>query len=185
MNYDVSALRQLKENATWYFILGIGLIILGTIALFYAYTATIISVVVFGTLLTFGGIFEAIKAFTVNKWKNFFLHLFLSALYLIAGIFIIAQPTLNAVTLTLLLAIFFIISGIAKIVFAATQNIPHKTLVMLNGILALILGILIWIQWPYSGFWVLGMFLGIDLIFTGFTWIQLSMMAKNMRIENH
>ncbi len=176
-----AALKQLKENSSWYLVLGISLIILGTLFIFYSFTATIVSVIYLGALITIAGIFEGVKAFKMNKWKSFFLHLFLCILYLIAGIFIALNPAVNALTLTLLLAIFFVITGIAKTIFALTQHVPHKMWILLNGILTLILGILIWMQWPVSGLWVIGMFFGIDLIFTGFTWIQLSMIAKNLK----
>ncbi len=176
-----AALKQLKENSTWYLVLGISLVILGTLFIFYSFTATILSVIYLGALIAITGIFEGIKAFKVNKWNSFFLHIFLSILYLFAGIFIAFYPALNAVTLTLLLAIFFVVSGIAQIIFALTQKIPHKNWIILNGIITLILGILIWSQWPVSGLWVIGMFVGIDMIFRGFSWIQLSMIAKNLK----
>lgn len=182
MTYDGTALKQLKENSSWYLILGIGLVVLGTLAVFYSFFATLISVIYLGILVLCLGIFEGIKSFSINKWSSFLLHLFISILYCIGGIFIIANPELNAITLTLLLAIFFIVAGIARIVFALTQHIPHKGWVLFNGAITLLLGILIWQQWPYSGLWVLGMFTGIDMIFMGFTWIQLSMMAKKLQL---
>jgi uncharacterized membrane protein HdeD (DUF308 family) len=178
MNYNSLALKQLKENATSYLMLGIGLVVLGTMFIFYAFTATVMSMYYLGGLLVVFGIFEGVKAFKVSKWSILFVHIFLSILYILAGLLIIINPVLNALTLTLLLAISFVLAGILKIIFAITQHDPHKNWILLGGILTLILGVLIWMQWPTSGLWVIGMFVGIDMIFTGWTWIRLSILAK-------
>ncbi|MEX0940211.1 MAG: DUF308 domain-containing protein [Candidatus Babeliales bacterium] len=184
MRYDLFSVKQIKENAPWYFVLGIGLIVLGILAFFYSFLATIFSVVYLGVMLIAASAFEGFKAFTMNKWKDLFLHLFLGILYFATGFFIIARPILNAVTLTLLLAIFFIVVGISRIIFSIIYEAPHRGLTLFNGIITLILGILIWLQWPYSGLWVIGMFLGIDLIFTGIMWVRLSTMGKMMHIDD-
>lgn len=180
-NYELF-LKQLKENQGWYLALGVSLVVLGTLAIVYSFLSTLFSVVYFGFLLLGIGIFEAVKAFKVNQWTNFFLHAFLSFLYILAGIFIISNPAVNAITLTLLLAFFFIASGIAKVIFALTQKVPHKTWVVLSGVLTFILGVLIWQQWPYSGLWAIGLLVGIDTVFTGWTWIMLSLQAKKLTV---
>lgn len=178
---SIRALRQLKENWQWYLILGISLVILGTLALIYSVTSTLFSVMYIGIALAMIGIFEIIKSFKINQWSGFFLHIFLGILYIVGGSFIVLDPAINALTLTLLLAIFFIISGILKIVFSFISNTPHKGLLVFNGILTLILGIIIWKQWPVSGLWVIGTLVGIDAIFTGWTWILLSLRAKSLK----
>lgn len=172
--------NQLKKNANWFLTLGIGLVVLGTLALIFSYTSTIFSVMYFGILLTIMGIFEGIKAFKLSQWSSFFLHLFLGILYTLTGLFIISNPLVNAITLTLFIAIFFVISGISRIIFALVKHVPHQNWLILNGIITLLLGILIWAQWPVSGLWIIGMFFGIDAIFTGWTWIMLSLAAKKI-----
>lgn len=172
--------KQLKQNANWFLTLGIGLVVLGTLALMFAYTSTIFSVMYFGILLTIMGVFEGIKAFKLSQWGSFFLHLFLGVLYTLCGLFIIANPLVNAITLTLFLALFFVISGISRIIFALAKHVPHKNWLLLNGIITTLLGIFIWAQWPVSGLWVIGAFVGIDAIFTGWTWIMLSLTAKKI-----
>lgn len=172
--------KQLKQNSDWFLMLGIGLVILGTLALIFSFKSTIFSIIYLGALLTIMGFFEGIKALKISQWSSFFLHLFLSILFVITGIFIISNPLVNAITLTLLLAIFFVVSGILRIIFAFAKNVPHKNWLILNGIITLFLGLLIWAQWPVSGLWVIGAFVGIDAIFTGWTWIMLSLTAKKI-----
>jgi len=97
-----------------------------------------------------------------------------------AGVFIVRYPVANAISLTVLLAIFFAVSGIAKIVFAFSKNIPHKGWLFFNGAITLVLGILIWQQLPTSGLWVIGMMVGVDAMFTGWTWIMLAFAAQKL-----
>jgi uncharacterized membrane protein HdeD (DUF308 family) len=183
VNPDIFALRQLANNWFWYLLLGIGLVTLGTLAVVYSFTATIFSIVYIGFLMIFSGLFEAFHSFKINKWGSFFLHLFLGILYVVVGIFIVTNPALNALTLTLFLACFLIISGIARTIMSLIVNTPHRFWLLLNGILTIILGVLIWKQWPISGFWIIGTFVGIDVIFTGLTWVMLSLKAKHIKSE--
>jgi uncharacterized membrane protein HdeD (DUF308 family) len=176
------SLQQLKLNWGWYLTLGISLIVLGSLATLYAWTATLVSVVYIGFLLLTLGFFEAIKSWKIHRWSTFFLHMFLSLLYGVSGAFIIADPTINALSLTLLLSIFFIVAGIMKVVLAVTRAVPHPFWLILNGILTTTLGILVWYQWPESAFWALGMIVGINMIITGWTWVMLALVAKNVGI---
>lgn len=175
-----SAMQQLRANANWYLILGISLVVLGTLAMLFTYTSTIFSIIYLGAFLIVLGVFEVIKAFKLNLWKSFFLHLFLGVLYIAGGAFILAYPTVNAITLTLALAIFFMISGVVRILFAFSPYVIHKGWLAFNGFCTLLLGVLIWYQWPFSGLWVIGMLVGIDAIITGWTWIMLSLAAKKL-----
>lgn len=178
---DLPALTQIKENRGWFLALGVALVVVGMFALFFVYTSTLVSVVYLGALLTIAGIFEGIKAFKITRWSSFFLHLFLAILYIVMGIFLMLYPAVNAAALTLLLGVFFVASGIFKIVFSLISKVLNKNWILVNGIIALILGLLILYEWPYSSVWVLGTFLAIDLIFTGWTWIMLALMAKKLQ----
>lgn len=175
-----NALNALKEAANWILLAGLALVLLGVLAIIYSFTSTILSIVYLGVILFFDGIMEMVKSFTVKKWATFFLHLFLSIIYVIGGVFIIAYPAINAITLTLFFAILFGIAGIYKMIFAVTKELPHATWLFLSGALSFLLGILIWQQWPVSGLWVLGTFIGIDMLFTGWTWIMLALAAKHI-----
>jgi uncharacterized membrane protein HdeD (DUF308 family) len=179
---DQKALKQLKENSSWYLGLGILSVIVGTLALIYSFVTTIFSVIYIGALLLTMGIIEFAHSFKLTHWNNFFLHIFLGIIFATGGIFIILYPTLNAITLTLALAIFLVVAGLFRIFFSISSKIPHKGWLLLNGLLNIILGVLIWAQWPSSGLWVIGMLVAIDAIFTGWTWIILSVEANRISI---
>jgi uncharacterized membrane protein HdeD (DUF308 family) len=87
---------------------------------------------------------------------------------------IVEQPKEGAIQLTLIIALFLIVSGIFRIVFAVVERFTGWGWVLLNGAVTLFLGMLIYKQWPLSGLWVIGLFIGIDLIFNGWAWIMLA-----------
>lgn len=178
---DSHSIKQLQENWGWYLALGISLVVLGTLAVLFSYTTTIFSLIYLGVFLMVIGLFEIIQSCTLNKWSTFFLHLFLGILYMVGGFFMLANPMLNALTLTLMMAFFFMVSGISKTVFAAIRPVPHRGWLILNGITSFILGFLVWKEWPFSGFWFIGMLVGIDTIITGWTLIMLSYSAKTIK----
>ena len=158
--------------------LGIIMIILGTLALGSALAVTLVSMIFFGWLLIFAGVFEVVQSFWQKRWGGFFLHVAVGVLYAIVGLMLTANPEASAVALTLLMAIFFMVAGVFRIVAAIAMRFPRWGWMLISGIAALVLGILIWRQWPASGFWVIGLFIGIELIFAGWTWVMLSLAAR-------
>lgn len=172
--------KQLQQNWGWYFALGACLVVLGTLAMIYSWTTTLFSVIYLGLLLIILGIFEGTQSLKISEWSSSFLHLFLGILYTIGGLFMVWEPAINALSLTLLLSIFFVVSGILKIIFAMINEIPHKIWLIANGIITTLLGLLIWQQWPISGLWAIGLLVGVDMVFSGWTLIMLSFAAKNL-----
>lgn len=174
----VQTMKQLKENSGWYMLLGIAFIIMGTLAVLFSTVSTVFSMFYLGIALIVFSVFEGIHAWHMRDWGNFFLHLFLAVLYAAGGVFVLYNPMLNAITLTLVLAAFFFFSGITKIIVALSRNLPHKTWLIVNGAVSILLGALVWLQWPSSGLWVIGMFVGIDAILAGWSLVMLVQQTK-------
>jgi uncharacterized membrane protein HdeD (DUF308 family) len=86
----------------------------------------------------------------------------------------------SALTLTLILAVFFMVSGAFRILVALLMRFPEWRWLLLNGLITLLLGLLIWKQWPLSGLWVIGLFIGFELIYTGVSWVLLSLAARRL-----
>ncbi|MBY0109835.1 MAG: DUF308 domain-containing protein [Candidatus Babeliaceae bacterium] len=166
--------KQLQLSAPWFTILGICLILLGTLAIYFSVFTTLVSIFYLGISLIILGIFEALHSFNICMWSRFFLHLFLSVIYLVGGAMIIAYPIMSEINITLFLSFFFIVTGILKLIFALTHHMANKIWNMLDGIVSLLLGILILQQWPESGLWVIGMFVGINMLLTGWNRVMLS-----------
>ena len=180
---DDNAIMQLKKNWAWYMTGGVVFIALGTLAVVFSLLTTILSVLYLGIFFIIVGIFEGLHALTISRWGSFFLHIILSIFYIIGGLFFITNPASSALSLTLFLGIFFILSGSLKIIFSLITTTAHNGLLFCNGILTLILGILIWYEWPYSGLWIIGTLVGINTIMTGWMLIILSLTAKNLPIK--
>lgn len=172
--------QELHAHWPWYLALGIALVIGGVFALIFSSVTTLASVIYLGVALMFVGLVELIQAFRVGSVSNFFLHLVVSILSFIVGALMTFHPVENAMSLTLLLGAFFLAIGIFRIIFSFTMHIPQWVAVLVNGILTTILGGIILYQWPISGLWAIGILVAIDMLFTGWTWILLSLKAKDL-----
>lgn len=178
---NFASVEQLRRQWNWYLIFGIIMIILGVLAIGASTTVTMASMVFLGALLLIGGIVQIGYAFTVTKWSGFFLSLFAGILYAVVGFMLIAHPTASALSLTLLLAAFYIVGGLFRIIGSLATRFDHWGWALLSGVVTLVLGLLIWGGWPETGLWVFGLFIGIDLIVYGWFWVMLALAARNMK----
>jgi uncharacterized membrane protein HdeD (DUF308 family) len=170
----------LRRNWCWFLSLGIIQILLGVIALGASVFVTLATVVLFGWLLLIGGVLSVVHAFWEKQWSGFFIDLAMGILNTVVGFMVIDHPLASAETLTLLIAMFLFMGGIFRIVAAFTGKFPNPFWVFLNGVVTLALGIMIWQQWPVSGLWVIGLFVGIDLIFYGWSLVMLGLSARSL-----
>ena len=174
-------LAELKRNWGWFLGLGIALIVLGTIALGSSVLTTILAVSLIGWLLVVGGLLEGVHAFWRERgWGGFFIDLLTGILYVVVGFMIVANPAETAVTLALLIALFLMFSGLFRIVVALLLRFPHWGWLVLHGVINLLLGIAVWRQWPLSGLWVIGLFVGIDMLCNGWSLVMLGLAAKKL-----
>jgi uncharacterized membrane protein HdeD (DUF308 family) len=183
MGLHLVGLQELRKNWGWFLVLGIALLVLGTIALGASVAMTIVSVLLFGWLLIVGGVLEAVHAFWRRKWSGFFIDLLTGILYVVVGFMLVANPAASAVALTLIIALFLMFGGIFRILVALSVRFHNWGWLLLHGAINLLLGILIWQQWPLSGLWVIGLFIGIDMIFNGWSLVMLGLAAKNIPEE--
>ena len=165
---------RIRKNWGWFLALGIVQIVAGTLAVGFALSATLASVVTLGVLLLIAAGAQTAAAIWARDWSGFFLFLLVGVLYAVAGILSLQHPVLAAEGLTLMLAAAFLAGGIFRIIVALVERFPSWGWVLCNGVITVLLGIAIWQQWPGSGLWVLGTFVGIDLIVNGVTWSALA-----------
>lgn len=164
----------------WLFGFGLLMLLLGSFAIIYDVTATLVTVLYLGWIIIFGGFMQVFAAFYARHWSGFFLHLAAGILGVIVGFMLIVHPAVGAAAVTLLMAVYFLVSGAIRIVAAVAHRFEHWGWALLNGIVTLVLGAIIWSQWPAAAFWVLGLFVGIDLILAGWTLISLAMVAREL-----
>lgn len=171
---------ELRKRWGWIVGLGIVLVVLGTVALGSAVFVTLATMVFFGWLMVFGGLLQSAHAFVTRRWSGFFIDLLAGLLSLVVGFLIVTHPAATALTITLLIASFLIFSGLFRITIALTIRFHNWMWLLLHGVVNLALGIMIWQQWPLDGLVVIGLFIGIDMIFNGWSLIMLGLAAKTL-----
>jgi len=171
-------LKRMSHSWKPFLMLGLGLMILGLLAIGSTLVATTLTVSIIGVLLMIGGATQIVNSLYAGRWNGFFLHFALGILYLVVGFMLLDAPILNAITLTFLLAGFCILAGLFRIVAALTTQLPGWGWALFNGLVTFMLGALIYRQWPSSGLWVIGLFVGIEMIFAGWYW---TMFASSLR----
>lgn len=162
--------------------LGIALVILGLFAISASTFTTLLSVVALGIIIFLGGVIIAVDTFSFwwRKGSGFFLHLLFAILYIALGIMLISNPVAGSISLTFLLGIFYIVVGVFRIMFAPTLRTPKWGWGWFNGVITLVLGIMIITSWPASSLFIIGLFVGIDLVFIGFTYIMSALAARKL-----
>ena len=167
-----AGLEPLRAKSGWIIALGIVYVIAGFVALGSVVFATVVTVFVVGIMMLIAGAAEVINAFQIKTWGKFLLWLLLGVLYIVAGFVTFENPLLAAALLTLLLGFSLVASGIMRIVLAFSMKEGTPWLwVALSGMITLLLGLVILAHWPVSSLYILGLFLGIDLIIAGASWI--------------
>jgi uncharacterized membrane protein HdeD (DUF308 family) len=168
------ALITPNVSPSWKWILGLGIlfVILGCIGISMAIGLTIISMLFFAALLIVAGISHVLEVFKDREWKGMIWHAFIAILYIIGGCVVAYDPILASSFVTAMLAGILIILGATRIIMAIALR--HSTgwgWLLFAGLAAIILGVLIMMQWPFSALWVIGMFIAFELLITGWTYI--------------
>lgn len=175
-------LAAFSNHWGWFFLWGVLLSALGIYALYETTMATIVSVLILGAVILASGIVILIDTLTFwwRKWSGFVLHLLMAFIYIAIGVMLIRSPLVSSISLTFILGILYIVLGAFRIMFSITIRTPRWQWNLFNGLLTFLLGILIMSQWPESGFYIIGLFIGIDLLFCGVAYIVAALEAKQL-----
>ena len=159
---------------------GIFSVILGFIGIYLSTAMTVTTILFMGIFLTVIGVIFLVETFSAPDWKGKLLNLALAVLYVGAGIVTVLNPVSTAIWFTLFLAIFLMMIGILRIImaFQIKDRTAAWSWVAFGGLLNIILGVLVYMQWPASGLWVIGLFISIELIIHGINAIVLSRIVK-------
>jgi uncharacterized membrane protein HdeD (DUF308 family) len=177
---DVRLPAEVIHNWGWFLAFGIALVVLGVIAIGRAVAATVVSMLFFGWLLIIAAVIEIVQAIMVGQWAGLFQHWFGAVLFGVLGALIVWRPVVTAEVLTLLMGAFFLVAGLFQLITPFVVSLPEWGWHALNGLITLVLGILILAQWPMSGLWVIGLFIGIELIFYGAAWVILALRLRSL-----
>lgn len=161
-------LHAVRASWGWFAVLGIAFIVLGFVALAHVLASTFVTVLYVGALIVVGGVVQVIHAFRVKGWGRFFYWLLAGILYVVAGALMMYNPLLGAGVLTLMIGVALAVEGIFR-VFAGFGSKPGQGWgwIVVSGIVTLVLGFIIIARWPVNSVYILGLFLGVDLIVNG------------------
>lgn len=171
--------ETVKQHSLWYLVKGVLLVAAGAVAVIFPVLSSALFVVMLGWLLIIAGIIQAISLIGASKVPHFWLELISAVLGLVTGFLLLRAPGIGMLSITLLLIVFLMISGIAKIVFALTiRPFPNWGWLLASGTLGVALSILLWGNMPVTTLWLIGLLVGVQLISEG---LALSMLAWKVR----
>ena len=171
--------HAVKKDSTMLLVLGVLTVILGFLAMMAPMMTGMTVAVMIGFLLIMAGIARSIFAFKAKSWGKGIVVFLLGLLTLIVGFYMVTRPGVAAVSLTLFLAAYFIVDGIFEIIEAFDlKPIDGWGWMLIGGIVSILLGFMIWRQWPVSGAWAIGILVGIKLVFAGMEMAMLGLAGR-------
>jgi uncharacterized membrane protein HdeD (DUF308 family) len=171
---------ELSHSWGWFLTTGILSLILGMICLVHVVQATLISLLLLGSLLFVAGVFQCFQAFSTRRWDGFFLHILVGILYGAVGFLMLTHPDISAMSLTPLIAALAITTGLFRMAASFSLFAPHAGWTALNGMLSLVLGLYVWWTWPISSFFLLGVIIGVELLINSVPLIQLGVQLRSL-----
>lgn len=173
-------LEYLQAHWRLFLIEGIIFILLGFSAIVVPQFFTVVIVLFLGWIIVFGGIVHVSRALFFRDMPGFGLWLGLGLLQVIVGYFLIADPIAGVLTLTMMMTLFFALEGILKIYLALMMRpLPHWQFVLFSGVTALVFALIILAFWSETAHWLLGLFLGINMIILGSSMVKMSLRYKD------
>jgi len=164
----------------WLLYLGLFNIVLGFLALAFVNLATILTMLYLGWLFILTGVATIVFAYRLQPLGGHWSQTILGILAIVCGVVMLINPANDAMIVTLLAGVFIFTSGVVSIIASLSSQFPHRLTIAFSGLLYLICAYIIYVQWPFSGTWVLGTFIGVYLIIHGFTQVQIGVTGKRL-----
>ena len=178
-----SLVDGIRENAKLAVISGVIFIIAGTLAILSPLVAGVYISIMVGAMLAVSGISQCFLAFKTGAFGSGLIVFLVGVLMTIAGFYVMSQPLAALVTLTIILMWYLLATGVLEIIVAFQLKPANGWgLELFNGIVTLVLGILLWRQFPLSGAWAIGVLFGIKMIFSGWAFVIIGRNVKKMAV---
>ncbi|MBN1910644.1 MAG: HdeD family acid-resistance protein [Pirellulales bacterium] len=169
----------LQRSWGWFFALGAAMVVLGAMAISLPGVASLAVTLVLGWMLLIGGVVQGVHAFTVRRWDGFFAQAIVAVLYVGVGLMLVVNPLAGMFTLTLVVAAFLLVEGLFRLVMALqVRPSTNWGWIALSGVVSIVLAGLIWAELPGDALWIIGLLVGVNIIFNGFSMIMLAMAAS-------
>ncbi len=173
-------MERARKHWWMFMLLGALLALGGIVAITYQCVSSVGAVMVLGIILIVSGVFTIIGAFWAGKWSALFLQLLVGILYVMVGMAVRDSPLESTALVTMFMAAFFIVVGAFRIIVSVVERFPQWGWALINGVVTLLVGLIIYDSFPLSALWVIGLLVGIELLFNGWTWIMLSLVIRQI-----
>jgi len=173
-----------RQASTLAILWGVVLIIFGMVAIGSPFLAALAVNVVIAWLIVLAGVVHVMLAFRAHGAGSMIWKLLVGLAYLLFGGYLILHPVLGVASLTLVLASLFLIEGILDIIlFFKMRSLGGSSWVLVDGIVTLALGLMIYLQWPSSSAWAIGILVGVSMIISGVTRVMMSLAVRKATSE--
>ena len=173
-----------RQASTWSILWGLFLIIFGMLAVGSPFVAAVAVNVVIAWLIVLAGVVHLILAFHAHGAGSLIWKLLVGLAYVLFGIYLIAHPALGVASLTLVLGSLFLVEGFFDLaLFFKMRSLRGSSWILLDGIITLLLGLMIYLQWPSSSLWAIGTLVGVSMIISGVTRVMLSLTVRKATAE--
>lgn len=163
------AMREtVKRYSLWYLIQGVLLVVAGVLAIISPIIASVAIVFLLGWVLIISGVLQAVGLVGASNVPHFWLQLISAVLAILIGVLLLRSPDSGLLVMTMLLIVYFMVEGIAKVIFALTiRPFPNWGWVLGSGVVGILLAFILWANMPLTASWVLGLMLGVLLVSEG------------------
>ncbi len=172
---------RLRPQSRWYWfvLLGILQILLGAFAWFDVVAVTLAGVIFIGVALVVGGVLQVLHAFLDRSWGVFLLHVLSGLLYVVGGFLVMSEPVSGSLVVTICLAAVMVVAGVLRVVMAVRHwHLGGAALLLLGGLVSIGVGIGLYVTLPWSGLWVLGTLIAVELIVHGAAWLEFGLALR-------
>jgi uncharacterized membrane protein HdeD (DUF308 family) len=170
-----------RQASTWSIVWGVLLIVLGAMAVGSPMIAAVAVNVVVAWLIVVAGVAHLALAFHARGAGSVIWRVLVGLAYVAFGVYLIAHPVIGVASLTLVLGSLFLVEGILDIaLFFQVRTLGGASWILLDGIVTLLLGLMIYLRWPSSSAWAIGTLVGVSLIISGVTRVMMSLAVRKV-----
>ncbi len=159
------------------------MLVCGTLALAFPFMASLVAISALSAILMVAGVATLVSSFWTGKWSGFLVQVLVGLLYLAAGFVVSDRPETSILLLTIYVAVTFMVMGIFRIMAAMVMRFPQWGWALLNGCVTFLAGLVIYRHLSTAAVWVIGLLVGLEMIFSGWAWIMLALAIKRIPAE--
>jgi uncharacterized membrane protein HdeD (DUF308 family) len=176
-------LHHVRSHWWWFLLLGSLLVLCGTLAIIFPLIGSVVAISVLSIILLVAGLATLVGAFWTGKWSGFLVHVLVGMLYLAAGFVVSERPLLSILLVTVYVAVTFMVMGVFRMMAAMMIRFPQWGWTLLNGCVTFLVGLVIYRNLPFNAAWVIGLLVGMEMLFNGWAWIMLSQEIRRIPAE--